>query len=196
MPAGEAHVAGQYELVADAASAAANLGDAHDRRGRETQHKVAPKVQHPWLFSGLGYVEMGDKKSGLADWNMTTFTDGSASRSVISAPNSTIVAGPNMLIGGLRKVIVHRPGWTRSVLNCEGPGIAILLHRLATGLRRYRGGDAPNAAMAKVIARTANTQRQALAYLPADKVFGVPLAPILISGTRNSLDYDVPNFKT
>jgi hypothetical protein len=50
------------------------------------------------------------KKSGFADWNTTTFTDGSASRSVISAPNSTIVAGTNMLIGGLLKVIVHRPG--------------------------------------------------------------------------------------
>src|SRR6202158_415915 len=50
------------------------------------------------------------KKSGFADWNTTTFTDGSASRSVISAPNSTIVVGTNMLIGGLLKVIVHRPG--------------------------------------------------------------------------------------
>ena len=30
------------------------------------------------------------KKSGFADWNTTTFTVGSASRSVISAPNSTI----------------------------------------------------------------------------------------------------------
>ena len=31
------------------------------------------------------------KKSGFADWNTTTFTDGSASRSVMSVPNSTIV---------------------------------------------------------------------------------------------------------
>src|SRR5580698_9092853 len=57
LPAGEAHVAGQHEFVTDAARAAANLGDAHDWRGRETQHKLAPKVQHLWLFSRLGYVE-------------------------------------------------------------------------------------------------------------------------------------------
>jgi hypothetical protein len=44
------------------------------------------------------------KKSGFADWNTTTFTDGSASRSVISAANSTIVAGTNMSIGGLLEV--------------------------------------------------------------------------------------------
>ena len=50
------------------------------------------------------------KKSGFADWNTTTFTDGSASRSVMSAPNSSMVAGTNMLIGGLEKVIVHRAG--------------------------------------------------------------------------------------
>src|SRR5580692_4471013 len=65
LPAGEAHVAGQHELVADAARAAANLGDAHDWRGRETQNKVAPKVQPPWPFSRLGYVEMGDEKIGI-----------------------------------------------------------------------------------------------------------------------------------
>src|ERR1700730_15654095 len=58
------------------------------------------------------------KKSGFADWNTTTFTDGSASRSVISAPNSTIVVGRNMLIGGLLNVTVHRPGQGRAVLNC------------------------------------------------------------------------------
>jgi hypothetical protein len=45
----------------------------------------------------------------------------------MSAPNSTIVVGTNMLIGGLSKVIVHRPGWVRSVLNCEGSGMAHLL---------------------------------------------------------------------
>src|SRR5208337_3219529 len=71
------------------------------------------------------------KKSGFADWNTTTFTDGSASRSVISAPNSTIVVGRNILIGGLLKVTVQRPGQVRSVLNCEGSGIAHLLRRLA-----------------------------------------------------------------
>ena len=49
------------------------------------------------------------KKSGFADWNAVTFTDGSASRSIISAPNSTIVMGTNMLISGLLKVSVHRP---------------------------------------------------------------------------------------
>src|SRR5215469_7445312 len=58
------------------------------------------------------------KKSGFADWNTTTFTDGSASMSVISALNSAIVEGTNMLIGGLLKVIVHRAGNVRSTLNC------------------------------------------------------------------------------
>ena len=40
------------------------------------------------------------------------------SRSVISASNSTIVVGTNMLIGGLLSVIVYRPGWVRSMWNC------------------------------------------------------------------------------
>src|SRR5579863_3932036 len=71
------------------------------------------------------------KKSGFADWNTTTFTDGSASSSVISAPNSTIVVGTNMLIGALLNVTVHRPGWVRSVSNCEGSGMTRLLRRLA-----------------------------------------------------------------
>jgi hypothetical protein len=62
------------------------------------------------------------KKSGFADWNTTTLTDASASRSVIKAPNSTIVAGTNMLIGGLLKVMVQRPGWVQSVLNCAPAG--------------------------------------------------------------------------
>jgi hypothetical protein len=35
-----------------------------------------------------------------------------------------------MLIGGLLKVIVHRPGYARSMLNCEGSGMAHLLRRL------------------------------------------------------------------
>jgi hypothetical protein len=56
---------GQYELVPDAARTAANLGDAHDWRGREAQHKVAPKTQHLWPFSCLAYVEMGDEKIGI-----------------------------------------------------------------------------------------------------------------------------------
>ena len=68
---------------------------------------------------------------GFADWNTTTFTDGSDSRSVIRAPNSTIVAGTNILIGALLKVTVHRPGRVRSALNCEGSGMARLLRRLA-----------------------------------------------------------------
>src|SRR5271168_2866720 len=55
LPAGEAHVAGQHELVPDAARAAANLGDAHHWRGRETQHKVAPQAQRLWTFNSLGY---------------------------------------------------------------------------------------------------------------------------------------------
>src|SRR5262249_39440919 len=50
-----------------------------------------------------------------------------ASRSVISSPNSTIVVGTNMLIGGLLKVTVHRPGWGRAVLKCEWSGMAHLL---------------------------------------------------------------------
>jgi hypothetical protein len=65
LPAGEAHVAGEHELVTDAARAAANLRDAHDWRGRQAQHKVAPKAQCLWPFSRLGYVEMGDEKIGI-----------------------------------------------------------------------------------------------------------------------------------
>jgi hypothetical protein len=34
-----------------------------------------------------------------------------------------------MLIGGLLKVIVHRPGWARSISNCEVSGMAHLLYR-------------------------------------------------------------------
>src|SRR6202042_535558 len=45
------------------------------------------------------------------------FTNGSASMSVIRAPNSTTVEGTNMLIGGLLEPIVDRPGWGRSMLN-------------------------------------------------------------------------------
>src|SRR5579872_3332241 len=63
--AGEAHVAGKYELVSDAARAAANLGDAHHWRGREAQHRFAPKAQHLRTFSCFGYVEMGDEKIGI-----------------------------------------------------------------------------------------------------------------------------------
>src|SRR5580704_6516111 len=77
------------------------------------------------------------KKSGFADWNTTTFADGSASRSVISAPNSTIVVGANILIGGLLKVTVQRPGQVRSVLNCEGSGIADLLCACGTFSGRF-----------------------------------------------------------
>src|SRR5579863_7952803 len=65
LPAGEAHVASQHKLVPDAARAAANLGDAHDWRRREAKHKVAPKAQHLWPFSCLGYVEMGHEKIGI-----------------------------------------------------------------------------------------------------------------------------------
>src|SRR6516165_11013348 len=65
LPAGEAHVAGQHELVTGAARAAANFGDAHDWYGRKAQHKVAPKIQHLWPFSCLGYVEMGDEEIGI-----------------------------------------------------------------------------------------------------------------------------------
>src|SRR5208282_1640491 len=53
LPAGEAHVAGQYELVPDAARAAANLGDAHDWRTRgaaqiRAKGPAPPAVQLPW----------------------------------------------------------------------------------------------------------------------------------------------------
>src|SRR5262249_19699407 len=65
LPAGKPRIAGQYELVTDAARAAANLGDADDRRGRESQHKLAPKAQHLWPFSRLGHVEMRDIKIGI-----------------------------------------------------------------------------------------------------------------------------------
>src|ERR1700733_13705552 len=56
-------------------------------------------------------------------------------RRMISAPKSTIVVGTNMLIGGLLKVTVQRPGSVRSVLNCEGSGVAHLLRRLAEPYR-------------------------------------------------------------
>jgi hypothetical protein len=36
-----------------------------------------------------------------------------------------------MLMGGLLKVIVHRPGWVRSLLNCEGSDMAYLLNAIA-----------------------------------------------------------------
>src|SRR5580704_3703718 len=85
------------------------------------------------------------KKSGFADWNTTTFADGSASRSVISAPNSTIVVGANMLIGGLLKLTVQRPGQVRSVLNCEGSGIADLLCVCGTYSGRFAEGLAARA---------------------------------------------------
>jgi hypothetical protein len=53
------------DVPANAARAAANLGDPHDWRGREAKHKVAPKAQHLLPFSCLGYVEMDDKKIGI-----------------------------------------------------------------------------------------------------------------------------------
>jgi hypothetical protein len=65
LTAGEAHVAGQHELVSDAARAAANLRDTHDWRGPKTQHEVAPKAQRLWSFNCLGYVELGDEKIGI-----------------------------------------------------------------------------------------------------------------------------------
>ena len=58
------------------------------------------------------------KKSGFANWNATTFTDGSASRSVISAPNSTIVAGTNMLIEDTVDVTVQTHRLEKSTLSC------------------------------------------------------------------------------
>src|SRR6185437_9443418 len=88
----------------------------------------------PGRSAALDTSRWAMKKSGFADWNTTTFTDGSASSSVISAPNSTIVAGPNMLIGGLLKVIVHRPGEVRSMLNCEESGMRVSCVDLADRL--------------------------------------------------------------
>src|SRR5215467_263465 len=81
------------------------------------------------------------KKSGFADWNTTTFTDGSASNAATNAPNSTIVVGTNMLIGGLLKVIVHSPGWVCSTLNCEGSGTA---HSSFAFEERYRSDLKPS----------------------------------------------------
>ena len=69
MPAGEAHVAGQHELVTDAARAAANLGDAHDWRGQDAQHKVAPKAQRTsGRSAALDASRWAMKKSGFVDW--------------------------------------------------------------------------------------------------------------------------------
>jgi len=91
LPAGEAHIAGQHQLVTDAARAAANFRDAHDWRGREAQYKIAPKAQRFWPFGRLATSRWATKKSGFADWNTMAFTDASATSSVISVPNSTIV---------------------------------------------------------------------------------------------------------
>jgi len=89
---------------------------------RSTKSRQRPSISG--RSAALATSRWAMKKSGFADWNTTTFTDGSASRSVISAPNSTIVVGTNMLIGGLLKVILHRPGWVRSMLNCKWSGMA------------------------------------------------------------------------
>jgi hypothetical protein len=87
----------------------ANLNDAHDRRGREAQHKVAPKAQHLRPFSRLGHVEMGDEKIRVRRLEHADL-DGRVRLKVgHKRPNSTIVVGRNMLIGGLLKVIVQRP---------------------------------------------------------------------------------------
>src|SRR5690242_14269345 len=85
---------------------------------RNTKSRQRPSASG--RSAALATSRWATKKSGFADWNTTTFTDGSASRSVISARNSTIVEGIKMLIGGLLKVTVHWPGWVRSVLNCGG----------------------------------------------------------------------------
>ena len=74
---------------------------------------------------------MGDEKIGFANWNTTTFKDGSASRSVVSAPNSTIVVGTNMLIGGLLKVTMSTGPEPQSSVPVSGPD---LLNRLALAL--------------------------------------------------------------
>src|SRR5215469_11739994 len=96
---------------------------AEERRSTKSRHKPSVSGRSAVLATSRWAI----KKSGFADWNTTTFTDGSASSSVMSARNSTIVVGRNMLIGGLLKVMVHRPGWVRSVLNCEVSGMAHLL---------------------------------------------------------------------
>src|SRR6202161_3206779 len=84
---------------------------ADERRSTKSRqrHTVAGRS------AALAAARWAMKKSGFAAWNTTTFTDGSASRSVMSAPNSTIVAGTNMLIGGLLKVTVQRPRLERSI---------------------------------------------------------------------------------
>ncbi|MGA7357071.1 MAG: hypothetical protein WA431_06685 [Candidatus Cybelea sp.] len=74
---------------------------------------------------------MGAEKSGFADWNATTFMEGSGSNSVINAPNSSILVGTNMLIGGLLNVIVHRPG----AASAELPSMRV---RDASALRATR----------------------------------------------------------
>jgi circadian clock protein KaiC len=53
-------------------------------------------------------LELGETTKRI--FEAMELTDGSASRSVISAPNSPIVVGTNILIGGLLKLTVHWPG--------------------------------------------------------------------------------------
>ena len=76
-PAGEAHVAGQHERRYRCRACGRILAMLRLAwtRGASTKSR---KAQHLSPFSCLGYVEMAMKKSGFADWNTTTFTDGSA----------------------------------------------------------------------------------------------------------------------
>ena len=107
LPAGEAHVAGQHELVTDAARAAANIGDAHDWRGREARAQSPLAVQGGlsdfWAFRRYFFVEMRDENI----WDSPTGTlrpsrTGPPRLSIISAPQIRDRSSGirNMLIGG------------------------------------------------------------------------------------------------
>jgi hypothetical protein len=81
------------------------MGDEKIEIRRLEHNDLHGRVKQIGTVETRGSKYLWDKSVGSPhDWA------DAASRSVISAPNSTIVVGPNMLIGGLLKVIVHRPG--------------------------------------------------------------------------------------
>ena len=62
------------------------------RRSTKSRHRPSASGRSAALATSRWAIE----KSGFAVWNTTTFADGSASMSVISATDSTIVVGTNV----------------------------------------------------------------------------------------------------